>query len=57
LIKTYVEYDKPYWRQNGFNGSIIDSEGPIRYSVDGNLPEEMKKYYILGYNFFYFIEP
>lgn len=57
MIKTYVEYDKPYWRQNGFNGSIIDSEGPIRYSVDGNLPEEMKKYYILGYNFFYFIEP
>lgn len=24
LIKTYVEYDKPYWREKGYNGSVID---------------------------------
>ena len=52
LIKTYMEYDKPYWREKGYNGSIFDFEGPIRYSVDGSPPEGYgTNYSILGYTY------
>ena len=34
LIKTVLEYDQPYWRQEGYSGELVSSGSPLSISFD-----------------------
>ncbi|KIQ16821.1 hypothetical protein RU01_12915 [Rhodococcus sp. MEB064] len=34
--KTIVVYDRPWWREDGLTGTVLDVDGPVQMVVDGN---------------------
>ncbi len=38
LTKVAAVYDRPFWRDDGLTGSMIDLEGPIGFTVDDSPP-------------------
>eukprot|EP01087_Luapelamoeba_hula_P015585 TRINITY_DN4678_c0_g1_i3.p1 TRINITY_DN4678_c0_g1~~TRINITY_DN4678_c0_g1_i3.p1 ORF type:complete len:536 (+),score=30.81 TRINITY_DN4678_c0_g1_i3:91-1698(+) len=38
IIKSIAYYAKPFWRDNGFSGVIVNEDGPVLYSFDDCKP-------------------
>ncbi|WP_216829659.1 flavin monoamine oxidase family protein [Alkalihalobacterium elongatum] len=36
VIKMAVVYEEPFWRQNGWNGSLFSDQGPISLAMDSS---------------------
>lgn len=51
IIKTTTVYDRPYWRENGYSGSILDTSSvsnPVVYTFD-DCWDDHKFYAIMGF--------
>jgi monoamine oxidase len=49
IIKTNIFYDRPFWRDYGFSGSIASMSGPVSYSLDDCGLNGEKCYSIMGF--------
>jgi monoamine oxidase len=38
LSKVTAVYDRPFWRQEGLNGSAVDTSGPVNFTFDDSPP-------------------
>ena len=48
VIKMYLTYDRPFWREGGLNGQVASDEGPIKVTFD-NTPPGYARGVILGF--------
>jgi monoamine oxidase len=48
VIKVNVIYDKPFWRDAGWNGQVVSDTGPVQVTFD-NSPEDAKKGVLMGF--------
>lgn len=39
MRKTVHVYDKPFWRERGYNGQVLDITGPLLWSADNSPPD------------------
>ena len=39
VIKVNAVYDRPFWREHGLSGLVMDFDGPVTYSVDNSPPD------------------
>jgi monoamine oxidase len=39
VIKVNAVYDRPFWREQGLSGLVMDFDGPVTYSVDNSPPD------------------
>lgn len=39
LMKAACVYDKPFWRENGLNGSVVSFDGPVQVAYDASPPD------------------
>ncbi|MFL6180074.1 MAG: flavin monoamine oxidase family protein [Actinomycetes bacterium] len=39
VIKLQVVYDRPFWREAGYSGLVIDASGPFSFMVDNTSPD------------------
>jgi len=49
IIKTNIFYDRPFWREYGFSGSVASMSGPVTYSIDDCGLNGEKCYSIMGF--------
>lgn len=40
VIKVNVVYDRPFWRDQGLSGLVMDFDGPMTYGVDNTAPDQ-----------------
>lgn len=40
VIKVNVVYDRPFWREQGRSGLVMDFDGPVTYCVDNSPPDQ-----------------
>ncbi|CAF5098121.1 unnamed protein product [Rotaria magnacalcarata] len=52
IIKTITVFERPYWKENGFSGSILDTSrvslNPVAYTFDDSYDED-NFYAIMGF--------
>ena len=48
VIKVNVIYDKPFWRDAGWNGQVVSDTGPVQVTFD-NSPEDASKGVLMGF--------
>ena len=39
VIKLQLVYDRPFWREAGYSGLVIDASGPFSFMVDNTSPD------------------
>lgn len=39
VIKVNAVYDRPFWREQGLSGLVMDFDGPVTYCVDNSPPD------------------
>jgi monoamine oxidase len=39
VIKANVVYDRPFWRDRGLSGFVLDLDGPVSFCVDNSPPD------------------
>jgi monoamine oxidase len=39
VIKLQLVYDRPFWRDAGYSGLVIDASGPFGFMVDNSTPD------------------
>jgi monoamine oxidase len=39
LMKVACVYERPFWRDDGLNGSVVSYEGPVQVTYDGSPPD------------------
>ena len=39
LMKATAVYDKPFWREQGLNGTVVSHEGPVQVTYDASPPD------------------
>ncbi|XP_060078754.1 amine oxidase [flavin-containing] B-like [Ylistrum balloti] len=39
IIKTFMFYDKPFWREQNYNGMITSDFGPVAFCLDDTKPD------------------
>ena len=50
VIKAFLHYDKPYWREKMLNGIMIDTEGPASFAMDATHEQNKSgKYVLVGF--------
>jgi monoamine oxidase len=42
VVKTFMYYDRPFWREKGLNGSIVCDEGIARVTIEDIKPDGSK---------------
>ena len=40
IIKTTMYYSSPFWREDGFAGTLLSDEGPVMFTYDDTKPGE-----------------
>ncbi|KAL6043836.1 Amine oxidase [Balamuthia mandrillaris] len=48
IIKTNMYYKKPFWREKGYSGVIINDQGPVLYGYDDCKPDG-SAYALMGF--------
>jgi len=38
VIKVFAAYDRPFWRDDGFNGQAVSDTGPVKITFDNSPP-------------------
>ena len=38
-MKATAVYDKPFWREDGLNGTVVSNEGPLQVTYDASPPD------------------
>jgi len=49
VIKYWVAYEKPWWREKGFNGMLQSDEAPSQFIAGDGTPEEGKPGLLVGF--------
>ncbi|HET7900547.1 MAG TPA: FAD-dependent oxidoreductase [Candidatus Nanopelagicales bacterium] len=39
VVKTVAVYDRPFWRDGGLSGAVLDLDGPFGHCVDASRPD------------------
>ena len=39
LVKVDVLYDRPFWRETGYSGFALSTDGPVTVAIDGSPPD------------------
>lgn len=48
VMKLFLVYEKPFWRERGLNGQIASDEGPVKVTFD-NTPEGYERGVMMGF--------